>query len=172
MKMLAVATIAAFSFSASAEEAFSEYSTYTEEVVSVAPYRIRYQLSGMSTHSPESLEGLGLSDDGLLVYSIGDKAVRVASWTLFISPPALYSWGFDPFTDEDPTQPVRSISDGAEGSFSYNFAGFAPRFNLSSEFVVELKPGFFHDPSQVRLEMHYLKRPGEAPYVDVFVPGS
>ncbi|TCV94906.1 hypothetical protein EC912_103397 [Luteibacter rhizovicinus] len=171
MKLLFATTMAAFAaFDAPVVGAtsFSTGTSYTEEVLSVAPFRVRYRLAGQTPHGPDDLGRLGLSGDGTVVYAVAGKEIMLHSRALVVAGPASYAWGFDPAVDADPTHPIRSVSSVAGGGFDIEMHGEVPSLRLSSEFVVELKPGFFHDPSLVRLQMVYLADPN-APYIDVFL---
>jgi hypothetical protein len=147
---------------------FSQNTQYREEVLSVAPYRIKYVLTGQTHVQPSVFPAIGLDGDATFVYALAGKDVFVQADDLHIGSPNLYLWLFKPLVNVDPANPIGSIT-APMGT------GFALMFNrtngldyqLSGEFIVELKPGFTYQPDLVRMQAVYSAGLG-APYIDVF----
>ncbi|WP_250624052.1 hypothetical protein [Pinirhizobacter soli] len=147
---------------------FSQNTQYREEVLSVAPYRIKYVLTGQTRIQPSDFEALRLDGQATFVYALADKHVFVYSDGLYIGSPSLYLWPYEPFVNIDPTNPVNSITATIGTGFAQVFSRTdAQDYRLTSEFIVELKPGFTYQPNQVRMQVVYLAEQS-APYIDVF----
>jgi hypothetical protein len=147
---------------------FSQNTQYREEVLSVAPYRIRYVLTGQTRIQPSDFPAMGLDGEATFVYALADKHVFVYSDGLYVGSQHLYLWPFSTLVDNDPANPIRSISAPIGKGFAIAFSQSDNQdYRLTSEFIVELKPGFTYHPEHVRMQAIYLTRPG-APYIDVF----
>jgi hypothetical protein len=147
---------------------FSQNTQYREEVLSVAPYRIKYVLTGQTRIQPSDFPAMALDGQATFVYALAGKDVFVYSDGLYIGSPSLYLWPFQPSVNADPTNPISSITAPVGTGFAMMFSQKdAQDYRLSGEFIVELKPGFTYDPDHVRMQAVYLTAMG-APYIDVF----
>lgn len=163
---LIVVAITAPSLGMAAE--FSQNTQYREEVLSVAPYRIKYVLTGQTRIQPSDFAALRLDGQATFVYALADKHVFVYSDGLYIGSTGLYLWPYKPIVDIDPTNPISSITATVGTGFAQVFSRTdAQHYRLTSEFIVELKPGFTYQPDHVRMQAVYLASLG-APYIDVF----
>jgi hypothetical protein len=147
---------------------FSQNTRYVEEVLSVAPYRIKYVLSGQTRRAPNDFSGMGLDGQSTFVYALANHPVMVHSDGLYIGSATTYFWPFRPFVNTDPSHPVSSVTSVDGHGFGLIFGNAQNgQFALLSEFVVELKPGFSYDSSHVRMQAVYLSVSG-SPFIDVF----
>jgi hypothetical protein len=165
-RWLVIVAMAAPALGMAAE--FSQNTQYREEVLSTAPYRIKYVLTGQTRIQPSDFEALRLDGQATFVYALADKHVFVYSDGLYIGSPSLYLWPYKPLVNIDPANPISSITAPIGTGFAQVFSRTdAQNYRLTSEFIVELKPGFTYQPDHVRMQAVYLTELG-APYIDVF----
>lgn len=150
---------------------FSRDTFFTEEVLSVSPYRIQYTLSGNTDIRPTHFQQLGLTGQATLVYALsGAGDVFAYSQTLYVVTPGSYVWGFPPLVNADPNNPIHSITsrDGADFGIAFDDNGDSNgELRMRTSFIVELKPGFVYLPDHVHMQAVYLSDHG-SPFIDVF----
>lgn len=150
------------------KNAFSLQTHYTQQVVSVAPLRIAYTLTGTGRHAPVDFNALRLSGEAVLVFAYADSVVQVHASPLQVAPDQrAYHWTYPAWSAPGATiAAIHGVDrEGFAASFEHGSSG---RWPLRMRFVVGFDPAVDYDPARVNLQVVYLKSGPIAPHIDVF----
>lgn len=152
------------------DNAFSVQTHYTQEVVSIAPLRIAYTLSGYGRYAPADFSALRLSGEAVLVFAYADSVAQVHAEQLQVAPDqGAYHWRYPAWSAPAAGTAVASIQGEVEAGFKVFFQhGSDGRWPLQTRFVVTFDPAVDYDPARVHLQVVYLKAGPIAPHIDVF----